>query len=74
MATLVDDDAFDALVQACLDNHEEIMRLGSLEMQAASRILLFALGKEIRCRELGEQHPAADGAPTRPPRPKRGPR
>jgi hypothetical protein len=46
-------DGFDALAQACIANHEEIMRFGSPEMQAASRLLLFALAEEIRRRGEG---------------------
>lgn len=40
-------DEFGAMADACIANHEEIMRSGSPEMQAASRLLLYALAKEI---------------------------
>ena len=41
-------DRFKAMVEACIANHEEIMRYGSAEMQTASRMLLFALAAEIK--------------------------
>ena len=44
-------DAFDAMAQTCIANHEEIMRHGSSEMQLASRLLLHALAVEIQRRE-----------------------
>lgn len=44
-------DAFDAMAQACIANHEEIMRHGSSEMQTAARMLLYALAVEIQRRE-----------------------
>lgn len=44
-------DAFDAMAQGCIANHEEIMRHGSSEMQWASRLLLHALAVEIQRRE-----------------------
>ncbi|MEE7462839.1 hypothetical protein MFUR16E_17070 [Methylobacterium fujisawaense] len=44
-------DAFDAMAQACIATHKQIMLYGSSEMQTASRILLLALVEEIRQRE-----------------------
>jgi hypothetical protein len=44
-------DEFEVLAEACLSNHEEILRYGSLEMQTASRMLLYALAAEILKRE-----------------------
>lgn len=46
-----EEDAFDMMAQACIANHEEIMRHGSSEMQTASRMLLYALAVEIQRRE-----------------------
>ena len=40
-------DEFDAMADACIANHDEIVRHGSPEMQAASRMLLHALAEEI---------------------------
>ena len=42
---------FDAMAQACIDNHQAIVRHGSPEMQTASRMLLYALAEEIARRE-----------------------
>ncbi|MCJ2070477.1 hypothetical protein MKK75_17010 [Methylobacterium sp. J-030] len=42
---------FEAMAQACIANHEKIMRHGSSEMQTASRMLLYALAVEIRRRD-----------------------
>lgn len=47
-------DEFDEMAQACIDNHDEVMRHGSSEMQTASRMLLHALAEEIRRREQGD--------------------
>lgn len=43
-------DGFDAMAQACIANHEEILRYGSPEMQTASRMLLYALADAIQRR------------------------
>ena len=43
-------DEFEAMVAACIANHEKITLHGSFEMQTASRMLLFALAKEIARR------------------------
>lgn len=45
-------DEFDVMADACIENHDAIMRHGSPEMQTASRMLLYALAEEIRRREL----------------------
>jgi hypothetical protein len=50
---------FDAVADACIANHEEIVQHGSSEMQTASRILLYALAEEIRRRSRGDE--TADG-------------
>jgi hypothetical protein len=42
---------FEAMADTCIANHEEILRYGSVEMQTASRMLLYALAVEIRRRE-----------------------
>jgi hypothetical protein len=42
---------FEAMAEVCIANHEEIVRHGSPEMQAASRALLYALAAEIQRRE-----------------------
>lgn len=42
---------FEAMAEVCIINHEEIVRHGSPEMQAASRALLYALAAEIQRRE-----------------------
>jgi hypothetical protein len=39
------------MADTCIANHEEILRYGSVEMQTASRMLLYALAVEIRRRE-----------------------
>ena len=44
-------DRFEEMAQACITNHDEIMRHGSPEMQTASQMLLFALAREIGRRE-----------------------
>jgi hypothetical protein len=44
-------DDFEAMAEACIANHDEVVRYGSPEMQAASRALLYALAAEIRRRE-----------------------
>ncbi|MGE8126045.1 hypothetical protein ACQKQD_03620 [Methylobacterium sp. NPDC080182] len=44
-------DDFEAMAEACISNHEEILRHGSQEMQTASRMLLYALVEEIHRRE-----------------------
>lgn len=44
-------DEFDAMAEVCIANHDAIVRLGSSEMQAASRLLLFALSKAIIGRD-----------------------
>ena len=44
-------DRFDEMAQACITNHDQIMRHGSSEMQTASQILLYALAQEIALRE-----------------------
>ena len=44
-------DGFEALAEACIANHAEVMQHGSTEMQTASRMLLYALADEIRRRE-----------------------
>lgn len=53
-------DEFDAVVQACIENHKAIMLHGSSEMQTASRMLLYALAAEIQRREADEP-PATSG-------------
>ena len=45
------DGDLDAVAEACIDNHGEIMRHGSPEMQTASQLLLYALAQEILRRE-----------------------
>ena len=40
-------DEFEALAQACIDNHDEIMRYGSSEIQTASRMLLYAFAVSL---------------------------
>jgi hypothetical protein len=49
-----EEEAFDAVAEACIANHEAIMRHGSPEMQTASRMLLYALAVEIQRREKSE--------------------
>lgn len=51
MDGIVTRDRFEAMAQACIDNHEDVVRYGSPEMQAASRALLYALAAEILRRE-----------------------
>lgn len=48
---MASDDGFDAMAEACIELHEEVMRHGSPTMQTASRLLLHALAEEIRRRE-----------------------
>lgn len=43
-------DAFEAMADACIATHKEILEQGSPEMQTASRMLLLALADEIRRR------------------------
>ena len=47
-------DGFEAMAEACIANHEAIVRHGSREMQMASRMLLYALAETIRQREEGQ--------------------
>jgi hypothetical protein len=42
---------FETMAEVCIINHEEIVRHGSPEMQAALRALLYALAAEIERRE-----------------------
>ncbi|MCJ2098917.1 hypothetical protein [Methylobacterium sp. E-046] len=51
-------EGFDDMAQHCIDNHDDVMRHGSSEMQTASRMLLYALAEEIRRREQAD--PAAN--------------
>ena len=44
-------DGFEAMAEACIANHEAIVRHGSPELQTASRMLLYALAETIRQRE-----------------------
>lgn len=44
-------DAFEAMAQACIAAHKEVMSFGSSEMKMASRMLLYALAVEIQRRE-----------------------
>ena len=44
-------DTFEAMAELCIANHEAIERLGSCDMQIASRMLLYALAEEIRRRD-----------------------
>ncbi|MBE7198301.1 MAG: hypothetical protein INR70_10920 [Parafilimonas terrae] len=44
------EDPFAAPAQACIANHEEILRHGSPERRMASRRLLYALADAIRRR------------------------
>ena len=39
------------MAELCIANHEAIERLGSCDMQIASRMLLYALAEEICRRE-----------------------
>lgn len=55
-----EEDAFDAMAQACIANHEEIMRHGSPEMRTVARMLLYALAVEIRRREEAQAIEAED--------------
>ncbi|MDE4909956.1 hypothetical protein PQI07_04470 [Methylobacterium sp. 092160098-2] len=48
---MVPRDDFEAMAEACISIHEEILRHGSPEMQTASRMLLYALAAEINRRE-----------------------
>lgn len=50
---MVEQEGFDAMAQACIDNHEAVMLHGSPEMRSASRMLLFTLAEEIQRRERG---------------------
>lgn len=51
-------DRFEAMADTCIANHEEILRYGSVEMQTASRMLLYALAEEIRRRESDAEETA----------------
>ena len=51
---MVADGDFDTVAQTCIDNHEAVMQHGSPEMQAASRMLLYALAEEIIRREQAD--------------------
>lgn len=53
-------DEFEAMADACMINHEEIMRSGSPEMRAASRLLLYALAEEILRRTRNGARPPED--------------
>ncbi|MDE3746046.1 hypothetical protein [Methylobacterium radiotolerans] len=53
-------DEFEAVAELCIASHEAVMRLGSPEMQTASRMLLYALAEEIRRRAGDEVAPASD--------------
>jgi hypothetical protein len=55
-----EEDAFDAMAQGCIANHENITRHGSPEMQAASRMLLYARALEIRRCEKAQAMEAED--------------
>ncbi|MCJ2098429.1 hypothetical protein MKK69_03445 [Methylobacterium sp. J-026] len=51
---------FEAMIEACIANHAEIMQHGSSEMKTASRLLLYALGEEVRRRGRGATVAAND--------------
>ena len=44
-------DGFEAMSDACIANHEAIVKWGSPEMQTASQMLLYALAAEILRRD-----------------------
>ena len=46
-----DEEEFDAMASACIENHASVMQHGSPEMQMASQMLLYALAEETRRRE-----------------------
>lgn len=46
-------DEFDALVHAFMANHDTIERIGTPEMKAASKLLLFEMGREV-ARKLND--------------------
>lgn len=53
-------DEFEAMAQACIANHEVVMRHGSPEARTASRMLLYALADEVWRRAEGEVASAYD--------------
>ena len=53
-------DEFDAVAEACIANHADIMRYGSPEMQTASQMLLYALAAEVQKRAADARELAND--------------
>ncbi|MCJ2121763.1 hypothetical protein [Methylobacterium sp. J-077] len=58
-------DEFEAMAEACIANHEQVIRHGSIGMQAVSRILLYALGVEI-ARRIEDEDSLARNEESRP--------
>jgi hypothetical protein len=54
-------EGFDAMAQACIENHAAVMKYGTPEMQTASRLLLYALAEELRRRSEDDSEAPGEG-------------
>lgn len=59
---MAEDSEFDAMTDACIEAGECVMQTGSPALQAAMRVVLTILGREIVVRSLAPWPDHANGA------------